>query len=76
MYSAQHVTEDSNDAKANGAPVQVLRTFGVEVARATVMAEVGSVFGAYGIAVDPRHLCLIADFMTHQASSSACLCPD
>lgn len=26
---------------------------------------VQSVFGAYGIGVDPRHLGLIADFMTH-----------
>jgi DNA-directed RNA polymerase I subunit RPA1 len=24
-----------------------------------------AVFGAYGIGVDPRHLGLIADFMTH-----------
>lgn len=44
----------------------ILRTYGVEAARATLMREVSSVFGAYGIAVDPRHLGLIADFMTHQ----------
>lgn len=46
----------------------ILRTYGVEAARATLMREVSSVFGAYGIGVDPRHLGLIADFMTHQAS--------
>ena len=34
----------------------ILRTYGVEAARATLMREVSSVFGAYGIAVDPRHL--------------------
>ena len=44
----------------------VLHTYGVEAARATLMQEVRSVFGAYGIGVDPRHLGLIADFMTHQ----------
>lgn len=31
-----------------------------------MLKEVSAVFGAYGIGVDPRHLCLIADFMTHQ----------
>lgn len=44
----------------------VLRTFGVEAARRTVVAEVGGVFGAYGIGVDPRHLSLISDHMTRQ----------
>ena len=28
--------------------------------------QVRAVFGAYGIAVDGRHLSLIADHMTHQ----------
>jgi len=31
-----------------------------------------SVFGAYGIGVDPRHLGLIADFMTHLGGYRAC----
>ncbi|CAL8467924.1 g7462 [Coccomyxa elongata] len=44
----------------------VLRTFGVEAARAQLVAEVSAVFGAYGIGVDPRHLSLISDHMTHQ----------
>lgn len=47
-----------------------LRMYGVEAARATLMREVRAVFGAYGIGVDPRHLGLIADFMTHMVSSS------
>ncbi len=38
----------------------------LQAARATILREVQSVFGAYGIGVDPRHLGLIADFMTHQ----------
>lgn len=29
-------------------------------------------FGAYGIAVDPRHLCLLADFMTQQVGWAQC----
>lgn len=50
-----------------------LRMYGVEAARATLMREVRAVFGAYGIGVDPRHLGLIADFMTHMVKPSGCL---
>lgn len=39
-------------------------TYGVEAARATIVSEIKGVFGAYGIAVDPRHLGLVADHMT------------
>jgi DNA-directed RNA polymerase I subunit RPA1 len=53
-------------------PAAMLATFGVEAARATVVAEVTGVFGAYGIAVDPRHLSLIADHMTHAGGYRAC----
>jgi DNA-directed RNA polymerase I subunit RPA1 len=53
-------------------PAAMLSTFGVEAARATVVKEVSSVFGAYGIAVDPRHLSLIADHMTHMGGYRAC----
>ncbi|GLJ25883.1 hypothetical protein SUGI_0496070 [Cryptomeria japonica] len=42
----------------------MLETYGVESARATIVAEVKSVFDSYGIAVNSRHLSLIADFMT------------
>jgi len=50
----------SNDVNA------VLQFYGVEAARATIVNEIRSVFGVYGIAVDPRHLGLIADYMTHE----------
>lgn len=50
----------------------VLDTYGVEAARATLVHEVRSVFGAYGIGVDPRHLGLIADFMTFNGGYRAC----
>ncbi|KAL6602987.1 hypothetical protein ACP70R_043348 [Stipagrostis hirtigluma subsp. patula] len=48
----------SNDIHA------MLKTYGVEVARATIIQEVNGVFKAYGIEVDMRHLSMIADFMT------------
>jgi DNA-directed RNA polymerase I subunit RPA1 len=38
--------------------------YGVEAARSSIVNQITSVFGAYGIAVDPRHLSLIADYMT------------
>ncbi|KAJ7368540.1 hypothetical protein DFH08DRAFT_831649 [Mycena albidolilacea] len=42
----------------------ILKTYGVEMARAAILREMGSVFGAYKIQVDQRHLELIADYMT------------
>ncbi|KAI8819176.1 uncharacterized protein EV422DRAFT_535387 [Fimicolochytrium jonesii] len=44
----------------------VLRTYGVEAARAAIMQEIAGVFAVYGINVDKRHLSLIADFMTFE----------
>lgn len=46
--------------------VAILNTYGVEAARAAVMREVSGVFKVYGIAVDMRHLSLIADYMTFE----------
>jgi DNA-directed RNA polymerase I subunit RPA1 len=48
----------SNDVHA------ILTHYGVEAARATIVREVAAVFAVYGISVDPRHLALIADYMT------------
>ena len=56
----------SNDVAA------VLRRFGVEAARSVLLTEVRAVFGAYGIGVDPRHLSLIADHMTHTGDYRPC----
>ena len=42
---------------------KILKTYGVEAARAAIVSEVAGVFGVYGISVDPRHLGLIADYM-------------
>jgi len=49
----------------------MLTHYGVEAARATIVQEVKNVFGAYGIGVDPRHLSLIADYMTFQGGYRA-----
>jgi DNA-directed RNA polymerase beta' subunit len=45
---------------------QILHTYGVEAARQAIVDEVTSVFAVYGIAVDPRHLNLVADYMTNR----------
>jgi len=50
----------SNDVAA------ILRTYGVEAARAAIVQEIKGVFGAYGIGVDPRHMNLVADMMTYE----------
>ena len=39
--------------------------YGVEAARMSIADQIRSVFAVYGIATDPRHLSLIADFMTY-----------
>jgi len=46
----------------------ILMTYGVEAARLSIVREITSVFGVYGINVNPRHLSLIADFMTRNGS--------
>ncbi|KAH0587800.1 hypothetical protein H2248_006559 [Termitomyces sp. 'cryptogamus'] len=59
--SDESILEDddiySNDIYA------ILKTYGVEMARAAILKEMGGVFGAYNIQVDRRHLELIADYM-------------
>ncbi|KAJ2741692.1 hypothetical protein GGI20_005011 [Coemansia sp. BCRC 34301] len=44
----------------------LLRTYGVEAARAAIMREIGGVFKVYDIGVDKRHLSLVADYMTFE----------
>ncbi|KAH3666448.1 hypothetical protein OGAPHI_003444 [Ogataea philodendri] len=52
----------SNDVAA------VLRTYGVEAARNTIVNEINNVFGRYAISVSSRHLDLIADYMTREGT--------
>jgi DNA-directed RNA polymerase beta' subunit len=49
----------------------VLRTYGVEAARACVVREMRGIFDAYGIGVDARHLYLVADYMTQHGGYRA-----
>ncbi|PBK69851.1 beta and beta-prime subunits of DNA dependent RNA-polymerase [Armillaria solidipes] len=44
----------------------ILKTYGVEMARAAILREMSGVFGVYSIKVDQRHLELIADYMTFE----------
>lgn len=42
----------------------ISQTYGIEAANRVLIKEVRDVFKMYGIAVDSRHLSLIADYMT------------
>ncbi|KAK5277965.1 hypothetical protein LTR40_009747 [Exophiala xenobiotica] len=46
----------------------MLKLYGVEAARMTIIKEIDGVFKGHGISVDPRHLNLIADAMTQSGS--------
>lgn len=50
---------------------QILTTYGVEAARASIVGEIQAVFAVYGIDVNARHLSLIADFMTRNGGYNA-----
>ncbi|CAK5262993.1 unnamed protein product [Mycena citricolor] len=54
---------EENDMYSNDI-YAILKTYGVEMARAAILHEMSSVFGVYNIQVDNRHLQLIADYMT------------
>lgn len=49
----------------------ILGTYGVEAARAAIVQEISAVFAVYGISIDPRHLSLIADYMTQEGGYRA-----
>ncbi|KAF2011853.1 DNA-directed RNA polymeras-like protein I subunit [Aaosphaeria arxii CBS 175.79] len=49
----------------------MLRLYGVEACRATIVREMHAVFSGHGISVDNRHLSLIADAMTKGGGFSA-----
>ena len=62
MRDYQHVI-DPNRILTNDIAA-MLRLYGVEAARATIIQEMDAVFQGHSIAVDNRHLNLIADVMT------------
>ncbi|VVC30096.1 RNA polymerase, alpha subunit,RNA polymerase, N-terminal,RNA polymerase Rpb1, domain 4,RNA polymerase [Cinara cedri] len=43
----------------------MLNTYGIEAANRVIIKEIKNVFKVYGINVNPRHLSLIADYMTY-----------
>jgi DNA-directed RNA polymerase I subunit RPA1 len=47
---------------------KILETYGVEAARTAIITEITRVFDVYSISVDPRHLALIADYMTQDGA--------
>ena len=49
----------------------MLRYYGVEAARGTIIKEISDVFAGHGIAVDNRHINLIADAMTQSGTYKA-----
>ncbi|ELU12458.1 hypothetical protein CAPTEDRAFT_154177 [Capitella teleta] len=47
------------------------QVYGIEAACSVIMKEIRDVFSAYGITVDPRHLSLVADYMTFEGEYKA-----
>jgi DNA-directed RNA polymerase I subunit RPA1 len=69
MHEYQHIVNPhqlfTNDIAA------MLKFYGVEACRATIVREMDAVFQGHGITVDNRHLNLIADMMTRGGGFSA-----
>jgi len=63
MWKVADAVTDLNKMYSNDIYAS-LCTYGVEMARKSIVNEMGEVFKAYSIAVDLRHLELIADYMT------------
>lgn len=51
---------------------KMFECFGIEAARTTLIKEVRSVFEAYGITVNYRHLSLLGDYMTFHGTYRPC----
>ena len=62
IWSAASDKIDVNEIESNDV-YAVLKTYGVEAARLTIVREIQGIFAAYGIGVDGRHVELIADYM-------------
>jgi len=62
----QHNLLFSNDIWA------ILNVYGVEAASKNILLQIRGVFGVYGIEIDPRHLTLIADYMTFNGELDQC----
>ncbi|TKA26971.1 hypothetical protein B0A50_05162 [Salinomyces thailandicus] len=69
LWSYQHII-DPHTLYTNSV-YDTLLHYGVEAARSSIVLELQAVFGGHGISVDPRHLTLIADFMTRDGAYQA-----
>uniref|UniRef100_A0A182N9R4 DNA-directed RNA polymerase subunit n=1 Tax=Anopheles dirus TaxID=7168 RepID=A0A182N9R4_9DIPT len=47
------------------------KRYGIEAAARVIVKEIQNVFGVYGITIDPRHLLLVADYMTSSGTFMA-----
>jgi len=65
MEAWKHGKVVDTDAVSTNDIAMVLDTYGVEACRAAIVEQITAVFGVYGISIDPRHLGLLADYMTH-----------
>ncbi|KAL0567638.1 hypothetical protein V5O48_014357 [Marasmius crinis-equi] len=63
--SADETILEDNEIYSNDI-YAILKTYGVEMARAAILSEMSGIFGLYKIQVDRRHLELIADYMTFE----------
>ncbi|CAE6502913.1 unnamed protein product [Rhizoctonia solani] len=63
IWAAAADVVDLNNITSNDI-YAILCSYGVEMARMAILKEIESVFSVYKIAVDFRHLTLIADYMT------------
>lgn len=62
VWNVGHGIVDLNKIYTNDVGA-ILRTYGVEAARTSIIKEMSGVFSVYGIGVDYRHLTIIADYM-------------
>ncbi|KAI7716778.1 beta and beta-prime subunits of DNA dependent RNA-polymerase [Hortaea werneckii] len=69
MWDYQHIINPHH--LYTNSVYDILTHYGVEAARASIVIELQSVFGGHGISVDPRHLTLIADYMTRDGGYQA-----
>lgn len=63
MFKYAHLL-DLNRLYSNDIHV-IANTYGIEAANKVIIKEIQNVFNVYGITVDPRHLSLVADYMTY-----------
>ena len=61
---------DNNKIECNDIH-QIIRFYGIEAGRLSIINEINRVFEVYHIQVDFRHLSLIADYMTYLGSMRA-----